>query len=309
MSEQHDTIEEAIEVAVKGAPDDGIRLLWPLIRDEATRDPALFALAYCFEKADNIATAAYLYEWIAEQHAEFNVAVKRLEECREEMRRRGIAENFGDAGHVICPCGLFRQRAEYGACPYCGKLRDETRLQSGEPEIHVVSTSATPEEEACAVAATDEAGSGSACEGQDRAQSGELSAAVEKFHGLKEEVETRMKGLSKTEPMKRVVARAEDLARETSSRMKALVESDAAKDALEKTKELRRETSNTVKRMLEKPEVQEAKKKLKHWGEEKTSEIAAWAKRERVQTAAKRIVETFEGVLARIQAVIDRMKK
>lgn len=291
MSDQHDSIEEAIELAVKGAPDDGFRLLWPLIRDEATRDPALFALAYCYEKAGNFATATYLYAWIVEHHTEFNVAAKRLEECREEMRRRGIAENFEDAGHVDCPCGSFRQRAEYGACPYCGRLHDETVLKSGDLEVHAVTES------------------GSVSEVQDRAQSEELSAAAEKFHELKEKAGTRMKELSETEPVKRVAARAEDLARETSSRMKALVESDAAKDALKKTRELRRETSNTVKRIIEKPEVQEAKKKLKHWGEEKTSEIAEWAKRERVQTTAKRIVETFEGVLARIQAGIDRMKK
>ena len=308
MSEEHDTIEQAIEMAVRGAPDDGIRLLWPLIRDDATRDPALFALAFCYEKAENFATATYLYEWIVEQHSEFNVAAKRLEECREETRRRGITEDFEDAGHVSCPCGLFRQRAEYGACPYCGRLRDETRLRSGEAEIRVVPTEAAREESARAVAAGGETETVPVPEGQNRAQSKDLSAVVEKIHELKEDAATQMKELSETESIKRVAARAEELAREASSRMKALAESDAAKDALEKAKELRRETSSRVKRIIEKPEVQELEKKLKDWGKEKTSDITKWVKGERVQTASKKILETFEGVLARIQAVIDRMK-
>lgn len=309
MSEEHDTIEQAIQMAVRGAPDDGIQLLWPLIRDDATRDPALFALAYCYEKADNFATAAYLYKWIVEQHSDFNVAAKRLEECREEMRRRGITEDFEDAGHVSCPCGLFRQRAEYGACPYCGRLRDETGLRSGEAEIRVVPTEAAREEAARVVAAAGETGTGPVPEGQDPTRSEELSAAVEKFHEFKEDAAARMKELSETEPLKRVAARVEELARGASSRMKAFAQSDAAKDALEKTKELRRETLSRAKRIIEKPEVQDSKKKLKNWGVEKTSDIAGWAKSERVQTAAKKILETFEEVLARIQTVIDRMKK
>ncbi len=276
MSEEHDTIEQAIEWAVGGAPDDGIQLLWPLIRDDATRDPALFALAFCYERAENFATATYLYGWIVERHPDFNVAAQRLEECREEARARGITEDFEDAGHVSCPCGLFRQRAEYGACPYCGRPRDE----SGPPP-----------------------------EGQDGAQSEDLSAPGERFRELKADAAKRMKELSETESIKRIAARAEELARVASRRMKALAESDAAKDVLEKTKELGRETSSRARRIIDRPEVQDSKKKLHDWGEEKTSEIAGWARSERVQSAAKKVVETFEGVLARIQALIDRMRK
>lgn len=276
MSEEHDTIEQAIKWAVGGAPDDGIQLLWPLVRDDATRDDALFALAFCYERAENFATATYLYGWIVEQHPDFNVAAKRLEKCREEAHARGITEDFEDAGHVSCPCGLFRQRAEYGACPYCGRPRDE----SGPPP-----------------------------EGQDGTQSEELSAPGKRFRELKEDAAARLKELSEAESIKRLAARAEELARVASRRMKALAESDAAKDVLEKTKELGRETSSRAKRIIDRPEVQDSKKKLHDWGEEKTSEIAGWAKSERVQTAAKKVLETFEGVLARIQALIDRMKK
>lgn len=269
-----------------------------MIRDDATRDQALFALAYCFEKDDNLATAAYLYDWIVQHHPEFNVAENRLSTCRDEVESRGLTEDFEDAGHLTCPCGLFRQRAEYGACPYCGRLRDGIDPESAALEESAASEASPPETE-----------NEDAATLRDRWGSEELGATVEKLQELKEEAATRLRELSETEPIKRVATKAGELAREASSRLEEFTESDAAQDAAKKTREMGRETSSAIKRFLEKPEVQDAKKKVTNWAKEKAADTSDWVKSDRVQAAAKKTVKTSEAVLARIQALIDRMKK
>lgn len=295
MASQKDRIDHAIELAARGNSDEALELLRPVIRDETMRDQALFALAYCFEKADNPSTAVHLYDWIVKQHPEFNVAASRLSECREEAERRGLSEDFEDAGHVSCPCGLFRQRAEYGACPYCGRLRE------GGSEAAAVSIDSQVQD-------VDSEGEASATS-DTKGPSDEVGAAVEKLRDLKEEATARIRELSETEHVKRVTTKAGELAREASSRLKAFTESEAAQDAAKRTREMGRDTSSAVKRFAEKPEVQNAKTKVAHWGQERASEIREWVKSDRVQGAAKKTVKIFEDVLARIQAVIDRMKK
>lgn len=298
MASQQDTIDRAIELAATGNSHAALDLLRPAIRDDATRDQALFALAYCFEKADNLSTAIYLYDWIVEHHPEFNVAANRLSECRDEAERRGLTEDFEDAGHVSCPCGLFRQRAEYGACPYCGRLRDGAAAGSGAAVVPVASQDRHGESESEDTAIL-----------QDQGPHDDLDTAVEKLRDLKDEAEGRLRELSETEQVKRVTAKAGELAREASSRLKAFTESEAAQDAAKKTRETGRETSSAVKQFIEKPEVQNAKTKVTHWGEERAADISEWVKSDRVQAAAKNAMKTFEDILARIQAVIDRMKK
>ena len=298
MASQKDTIDRAIELAAAGSSDQALELLRPVIRDEAKRDQALFALAYCFEKADNPSTAVHLYDWIVKRHPEFNVAANRLSECRDEAERRGLSEDFQDAGHVSCPCGLFRQRAEYGACPYCGRLREG--VTAGSEAAAVPTDSQIPH--------VDSEGEDAATP-QDKGPNDEVGAAVEKLRDLKEEAVSRLRELSETEHVKRVTTRAGELAREASNRLKAFTESEAAQDAAEKTREMGRDTSSAVKRFAEKPVVQNAKTKITRWGQERASDIREWVKSDRVQGAAKKAVKTFEGILARIQAVIDRMKK
>ena len=127
MSVQEDTIDRAIEMATKGSSEEAVELLRPLVRGNSDDHQALFALAYCFEKGDTLTTAVYIYEKIVEKHPDFDVAAGHLENCRRELEARGLSEDLQDAGHIDCPCGAFRQRAEYGACPYCGSV-------AGEPE-------------------------------------------------------------------------------------------------------------------------------------------------------------------------------
>lgn len=298
MAAQQDKIDRALECAATGRPDEALVLLRPMIRDDAVRDQALFALAYCFEKADNLATAAYLYDWIVQHHPDFNVAENRLSECLVEAKRLGLTEDFEDAGHVPCPCGLFRQRAEYGACPYCERLRDGTGPERGAREDRAASEASPPEPENEDVATL-----------RDGWQGTELGATVEKLQELKEEAATRLKELSETEPVKRVATKAGELAREASSRLEAFTESEAARDAAKKTREMGRDTSSAVKRFLEKPEVQDVQTKVADWAKEKTADTSEWVKSDRVQAAAKKTLKISEAVLARIQALIDRMKK
>lgn len=120
-----DTIENAIEAANTGDPLAGTRMLWPLIPKEDYRDEALFALAFCFEKATNFATAHYLYGKIVELYPDFESAQKRVEKCREIVNERGLIEDFEDIGHRECKACRLRYRAEYMLCPYCGVSKDQ----------------------------------------------------------------------------------------------------------------------------------------------------------------------------------------
>ena len=298
MATQQDNIDRALEFAAAGKSEEALLLLRPLIRDDATRDEALFALAYCFERGGNLATAAYLYDWIVQHHPDFNVAKNRLSECLGEMEGQGLAEDFEDAGHVTCPCGIFRQRAEYGACPYCARLHDARGPENSATEEGAASETSSPE-----------AGDDEVAPLRDWWEREELGATVEKLQELKEEAATRLRELSETEPVKRVAAKAGELVREASSRLESFTESEPVQDAAKKTKELGRDTSSAVKRLFEKEEVQDAKTKVADWTKEKAADTSDWVKSDRVQEVAKKTVKTFEAILARLQALIDRLKK
>ena len=91
--------------------------------------------------------------------------------------------------------------------------------------------------------------------------------------------------------------------------MEALTKREEVRDAGKKKKEMGRETWRAVERFLEKREVQDARRKVAGWAKEIAADTSDWVKSERVQAAAKKTVKTSEAALARIQALIDRMKK
>ncbi len=119
-----DRIEQAIEMATTGDPAEAIRLLWPVLLDWEERDQAIFALAFCFEKSNNFATANYLYEELILHHPAFDLAVEHQQTCRKMVEERGLIEDFQDIGHRDCLGCTFRYRSEYILCPYCDTPKD-----------------------------------------------------------------------------------------------------------------------------------------------------------------------------------------
>jgi len=286
MAAQQDSIDQAIELAAKGAPKDGVQLLWPLVLDEATRDEALFALAYCFEKDGNICTAVYLYQWIVDHHPDSDAAAKRLDETRAIVSERGLTEDFEDEGHTGCPCGSFRQRAEYGACPYCG-------LKPGEDPIEKLK----------------DAGRAAVERVQEWTESEELKPTAERLKILQEDVADRFRELSDNESVKRVTEKVGEVGREVGDRVKRFTESDTAHEAATRTRELGEDLSGRVKEFSEKPEVVETKTRIEEKGRTLLARGTDWIASDRAQHGLERVVNAIEGFLSKVQAQIDRFKK
>lgn len=310
MNAEQDTIDRAIELAATGSPKDGIASLWPLMRDESTREEAIYALAYCFEKDENFVTATYLYDWITKQRPDFTVALKRLSECREVLKERDLVEDFADAGHVPCPCGLLRQRAEYGVCPYCGQGAEGPETEGGWEAVESSSTkeSETAAEEPGPVERIREEGRIALEKTRTLVESEELQPAVERFNLLKEETAERLKEFSQREPVKRFTEKAGKIGHETSERIKAFVESEPVQDIAKKAREIGHEASEKVKEISDRPKVQEAKAQAEKWGHERSVSFQRWITSGRVRETAKKVATGFERFLAKIQAMIDRIK-
>lgn len=293
MTDRQQRIDRALEIAAEGSPYEACEVLWPLVRDEGQRDDALFAMAFCLERAGNLPTAAYLYGRIAERHPEFNVAVRRLEACREELDARGIHEDFGDSGHVDCPCGAFRYRAELGLCPYCGRRPGEA------PEAGAV-----PEDLAIAPAAGAGETGGESEAGEQAAEEQQASPLEDAWKAIQDKFEAFTQRADLGETGQRVQV----LAKELSARARQFAESDAVKETTRKTRELGEEAVSKIRETAEREDVQRARGRLEQWSREAANRVETWAKREDVQKTGRRVMDTLEGFVAKLQGYIDRVK-
>ncbi|MFP6582349.1 MAG: hypothetical protein VCD00_07305 [Candidatus Hydrogenedentota bacterium] len=124
MTSSTDIIDKAIDMAAAGEAADATRLLWPLMASGEQDDQALFALAFCFEKANNFATANYLYGVILESYPDFESAIARQVACKAVVFEKGLIEDFTDLGHRKCGACRLRYRSEHMLCPYCGTDKD-----------------------------------------------------------------------------------------------------------------------------------------------------------------------------------------
>jgi len=129
-----DVIDEAIDLAINGQAKEGVKKLWAKVRNKDTRSEALFALAYCFEQDGNLMTACYLYQETANLHPDFELALRRLQECEELATQKGLIEEFDDMGHQSCTRCELRFRAEYTVCPYCGTMVDSGTVYEETPK-------------------------------------------------------------------------------------------------------------------------------------------------------------------------------
>jgi hypothetical protein len=278
------TVEQALELAKRGMAYEACERLWPLVRDPETRDEAVFTMAYCFERANNLPTAAYLYGWVADRHPEFNVAARRLQKCRDALDARGMHEDFNDSGHVDCPCGSFRYRAELGLCPYCGRAGDERAgAQTVEREVPAAARAAAESE----------------------------SDAFQRIRGDLDRawktIQDKFDEFKKRDDLTGPAQHAQVLAREISERVRKFSESETGQGLKRAAGDARERTSEQLRAASERDDVQQARTRLEEWTRDAAERIEEFARSERVQTAGRTAFSALEQFVARIQRQIDRI--
>ena len=285
MSESDAVIGRALDLAKRGMAYEACECLWPLVRDPESRDEAVFTLAYCFERANNLPTAAYLYAWVADHHPEFNVATRRLEKCRSTLESRGLHEDFNDAGHVDCACGSFRYRAELGLCPYCG-------IAPGEPEQ--------------SQDVADEAGSSETPEHDPR--SDDVLVRVRRdLDRTWKSIQERFDEFQQRDDLTGPAHHAQVLAKEITERAKKFTQSDTGQSLKRAADQAREKTSDQLRAAGERDEFQQARTRLEEWTREAATRIEEFARNERVQSFGRTAYETLEHFVARVQGHIDRL--
>lgn len=317
MNDRQERIDRALDIAARGAPYEACEVLWPLVRQETARDEAIFAMASCFERAGNVPTAAYLYEWIGARNPEFAAAREGRDRCRAILDERGIFEDFGDIGHVDCPCGEFRYRAELGLCPYCGRRPGET-------------VEAAPDVAEMTVVPVDDTGEGaseSAETEEDRVRSPleEVWKSVqEKFESftqredlgetgqrvqlLAKEMSERARQVAESERAQQFRRKLEDVGEEAAKRLRQFAQSEPVQDTTRKSREMGEEAVTRAKAAMDREEVQEARSRLEQWSNDAAHRIEGWVKSEEVRSTSRQVIGTLEGFVAKLQGYIDRAK-
>ncbi len=314
MTDRQERIERALDIAARGAPYEACEVLWPLVRDATARHEAIFAMASCFERAGNLPTAAYLYAWIADRNPAFTAAAERRDHCRNALEERGIFEDFQDAGHVDCPCGEFRYRAELGLCPYCGRRPGE----SAEAAPDVSEMTVVPLED------TGEGAAGSGETAEERpaspleevwntmqekfeafTQREDLGEAGQRVQTLAKEMSERARQVVESERAKDFRRKIEDVGEEAAKRLRQFAESDTVQDTTRKTREMGEEAVTRAKAAAERDEVQQARRRLEQWSNEAARRVEGWVKSEEVRSVSKRAFDAAERFLAQVQERLD----
>jgi hypothetical protein len=280
------TVEQALDLAKRGMAYEACERLWPLVRDPATRDEAVFTLAYCFERSNNLPTAAYLYGWVADRHPEFNVAARRFANCRAALDARGLHEDFSDAGHVDCACGSFRYRAELGLCPYCG----------------MTAGSSTPLPD-------------SAREEIAGASAGASSAgpSTDPFRNIRRDLERTWKTIQEKfdefkqrDDLSGPAQHAQVLAKELSERVRKFSESESGQSLKRTAEGVRERTTEQLRAASDREDVQQARTRLEGWTRDAANRIEEFTRSERVQSVGRTTYNALEKFVSRVQAHIDR---
>jgi len=286
VSESDDVIAQALDLAKRGMAYEACECLWPLVRDAASRDEAVFTLAYCFERANNLPTAAYLYEWVADHHPEFNVAARRLDKCRAALEARGLHEDFGDSGHVDCACGTFRYRAELGLCPYCGKTPGDVE------EGTIAHEAGEPEER----------------EEEKKTSSDEVLQNVRRdLDRAWRSIQEKFEDFQQREDLSGPAHHAQVLTREITDRAKKFSQSDTGQKLKQAAGQVREKTEEQLRAAGGRDDVQQARTRLEEWTRDAADRIEELAQSERVQSAGRTAYETMERFVSRVQGYLDRL--
>lgn len=244
-----DTIENAIEMANVGDPMAGTRLLWPLIPESEHRDEALFALAFCFEKANNFATAHYLYVRILELYPDFESARNRVEKCREIVTEKGLIEDFEDIGHRECLACNLRYRAEYILCPYCGTPKDQAKSQASTDEFfenHQKKEWKDPS----IVDSLGEMGRGAADKVQEFVESDKVKEFSGKVQSSTRSALGKAKEFTSQKKVKEVTDRGSEVGREVAGKAEDLTKNKGLRDVAKKIEDISWQASDAMKGLI-----------------------------------------------------------
>ena len=245
-----ETIEKAIDAANTGDPLAGTRMLWPHVPEEDHRDEALFALAFCFEKATNFATAHYLYGKVIELYPDFEPAKKREEKCREVVEERGLIEDFADMGHRECMCCRLRYRAEYMLCPYCGVPKDTEKPYK---EVSALSDEDLTKKEwkdPSVIESLGEMGRDAADKVQEFVESDTVKDISNKIKVASASTAEKAKGLADKQKLKEVSDRGAEVGKEVIGKAEQLTKSQGLRDVAKKIEDISWQASDAVKGMV-----------------------------------------------------------
>jgi len=314
MTPNQEQIDRALEFAAAGAPYDACEQLWPLVRDPARRDQALFTMAYCFERAGNLPTAAYLYDWVAQRHPAFNVAAHRRDVCNGMLGERGILEDFSDSGHVDCPCGDFRYRAELGLCPYCGRrpgeAEDDVAAEEAEGSLPVHVPPEERDRDVFEEVRDQLEHAWSTMRGRFGAflERDDLGDVGQRVQSLARQVSGRTKALAEHERTREVRQKLGEVGKDAAERLRDVTQSPEAQRLAAKSRALGENATGQVKSLSEKEEIRNAQARLVAWTSEAADRLDAWAKSESVRETGHRLYATLEAAVDRMQGYIDRAK-
>jgi tetratricopeptide (TPR) repeat protein len=304
-------LEKAMELATTGRAPEAIETLWPLMRDDESRPKALFTLAFCFERAGNHATAAYLYRQALDADPDNAIARDRMAHSRKEAEAKGVFEDFSDRGHIPCPCKALRQRAEYGACPYCGRTREgddplgPTLLEESEEPLPGWDDPSFAErlEDAAQLA------SEKIKTWLEREEVKELSSRLGQ---IGEEMSATAKHVAEHEKVKAASDRVQKVAHTASDRVTEFLDSESVRQAARKVREVGRETVEKAKAALkdepretedggEAPRDRDLLDRVRKFADNTEKVIDDLVANPKVQEVQKRVRDTSENVLQSVR--------
>lgn len=259
-----DRIDQAIEMATTGDPGEAVRLLWPDMLDEAKRDEAMFALAFCFEKANNFATANYLYEELVLRQPSFDLAVERQQKCRKVVEERGLIEDFQDMGHRECMGCTLRFRAEYILCPYCGTPKDSKKKYAEKREDPGEELPGW--EDSSILDKIEEMGRDAADRIQDFVESDVVKGLSEKVVSASLATGRKAKELSKTRGARDAKERSEKIGKDLFEKAEKLSENSTVRDIAQKIEDVSWSASDKMKELLSSESTQKAADKAQKIG-------------------------------------------
>ena len=282
-STQQDIIDSAIDMATTGDPGEAIRLLWPVMMEDVQRDQALFALAFCFEKAQNLSTAFYLYTETLNGYPAFTVAAARQQACRRVLEEKGLIEDFQDIGHRACTeCGL-RYRSEYLLCPYCGTSKDEAKKQEPTPEEEKVKEEALP--------------------------GWEDPTLLNALQDLGRDVADRIQDVIESDAVKKVSGTMAEASKATSNKAKEWAESDTAQDLKKRSAKLGDDVMHKAYELSEKPAIRDLAFKIEKLSTSASDKMKQAIEKDSTQKAKAKAQRFGANIMNRIREALDTDKK
>ena len=181
-------------------------------------------LGRCYEQSESFATACYLLEEAVRVMPELKEAAEHLEFCKGKVEERGLAEDFTDAGHTICPSCEPLYRAEYPMCPYCCEIDTESP-----PAFESV-----PE-----------------TEDKPDLMPWENDTAMEKLQRAGSEIVDKVKELAESEPVKEATQKVQELGREAAKKAKEFAEHERVKEVSDHARKTGEEVFDKTRELIE----------------------------------------------------------